>query len=388
MSFFRSIKPSAFASAERKDADLVQKESDFLKKEIQHCVVMDMLPDPVLIINQERQIIFANCATLDFLKLEDASSIIGARPGEALHCIHAQNDSGGCGTTEFCGVCGAVDAVLNTQQFHSNTMRDCNILTTADKAYNLRVWTRPFKKDGYEFIVVILHDIADEVYKNSLERIFFHDIINIGSGLYGLLSIIDDDPDAFKENYPLLIGLTEELLEEINSQRDLMAAEAGSMNVKLSDVKSNDILKCVADIMSRHQTAENKRITIGDNTIDINFKTDPCLLKRILINMTKNALEASSAGNTVALSAFVHGGKAVFEVHNSAYMPEDVQLQVFNRSFSTKGQGRGLGTYSAKLLGEKYLRGKVYFTSTKDDGTSFFLELPLNPEPNSTTGSL
>lgn len=38
-------------------------------------------------------------------------------------------------------------------------------------------------------------------------------------------------------------------------------------------------------------------------------------------------------------------------------MPRTSQLQIFQRSFSTKGKGRGLGTYSIKLLTERYLKG-------------------------------
>jgi sensor histidine kinase regulating citrate/malate metabolism len=53
-------------------------------------------------------------------------------------------------------------------------------------------------------------------------------------------------------------------------------------------------------------------------------------------------------------------------------------MQLFKRSFSTKGLDRGLGTYSMKILGERYLKGKVYFTTSEEDGTSFFFDLPLS----------
>lgn len=58
-------------------------------------------------------------------------------------------------------------------------------------------------------------------------------------------------------------------------------------------------------------------------------------------------------------------------------MPYDVQLQVFQRSFSTKGIGRGLGTYSIRLLSERYLSGRVSFTSTPEAGTTFYAWYPL-----------
>ena len=72
----------------------------------------------------------------------------------------------------------------------------------------------------------------------------------------------------------------------------------------------------------------------------------------------------------------------VFAVHRPAVMPEEVQLQMFQRSFSTKGQpGRGIGTYSMKLLGERYLGGQVQFDSRPPEGTTFTLSLPKSRRP-------
>jgi sensor histidine kinase regulating citrate/malate metabolism len=59
-------------------------------------------------------------------------------------------------------------------------------------------------------------------------------------------------------------------------------------------------------------------------------------------------------------------------------MPLDTQLQIFNRSFSTKGGNRGVGTYSIKLLTERYLHGKVSFISSVETGTIFKVILPKN----------
>ena len=92
--------------------------------------------------------------------------------------------------------------------------------------------------------------------------------------------------------------------------------------------------------------------------------------------MTKNALEASNPEETVVLSVRKNGNMSCFSVWNSAYMPDEVQKQVFKRSFSTKGFGRGIGTWSVKLLAETYLRGRVSFRSSPEEGTVFFAEIP------------
>jgi sensor histidine kinase regulating citrate/malate metabolism len=66
-----------------------------------------------------------------------------------------------------------------------------------------------------------------------------------------------------------------------------------------------------------------------------------------------------------------------FSVHNAAVMPPEVQMQVFQRSFSTKSEaGRGIGTHSMKLFGERYLGGDVRFISGEPEGTTFSITLP------------
>ena len=92
--------------------------------------------------------------------------------------------------------------------------------------------------------------------------------------------------------------------------------------------------------------------------------------------MIKNALEASALGETVTIECRSEGANVRFDVHNTKVMARDVTLQMFRRSFSTKGKGRGLGTYSMRLLGEKYLGGKIDFVSEEQTGTIFSARFP------------
>jgi signal transduction histidine kinase len=93
--------------------------------------------------------------------------------------------------------------------------------------------------------------------------------------------------------------------------------------------------------------------------------------------MIKNALESSNDGDRVTVGSRFKDNGIEFYIHNNGFMPDEVQLQIFQRSFSTKGAGRGLGTYSMKLLSEKYLRGKILFESSEGNGTTFYARFPL-----------
>jgi sensor histidine kinase regulating citrate/malate metabolism len=101
-------------------------------------------------------------------------------------------------------------------------------------------------------------------------------------------------------------------------------------------------------------------------------------VRRVIGNMVKNALEACRPGDTVTLRCRASHDGIEFDVHNPGAMPRNVQLQVFQRSFTSKGDGRGLGTYSMKLLSERYLGGRVSFTSEAVSGTTFSAWYPLH----------
>jgi len=108
--------------------------------------------------------------------------------------------------------------------------------------------------------------------------------------------------------------------------------------------------------------------------------TDVSLLGRVLTNLLKNACEVENPDGCVTIGFKVDNGFTHFWIHNISVMPRTIQLQLFQRSFSTKGKGRGIGLYSVKLLTEKYLKGKVDFISSKETGTIFNLYYPLSLE--------
>jgi signal transduction histidine kinase len=63
-------------------------------------------------------------------------------------------------------------------------------------------------------------------------------------------------------------------------------------------------------------------------------------------------------------------------VHNAGFISPEVRAQMFQRSFSTKGQGRGLGMYGVRLLTGNYLGGRVECMSSRDSGTTLLVILP------------
>ncbi|MDP2874561.1 MAG: ATP-binding protein, partial [Holophaga sp.] len=175
--------------------------------------------------------------------------------------------------------------------------------------------------------------------------------------------------------------LSAQVLEEVRSQRLVTQAERGELALKSSELETVGVLRDCAALVQEHPAAKQKTVSVLPTPEGLRCLADPDLLRRVLVNMTLNALEASPAGATVTLGVQVSAGMIHFQVHNSGCIPLDIQGRLFQRSFSTKAtRGRGLGTYSMKLFGETYLGGQVSFHSTPDAGTTFELALPFPHE--------
>ncbi len=339
--------------------------------------ILGSVPDVLLFLNEHRQIVFANRATFCFLGIEPTTDVLGSRPGEALGCLHATETAGGCGTTESCQTCGAVQAILAAQKGGAD-VQECRIAVgDSFDAIDLKVSTVPFEYDGELFTICALQDISHEKRRLALERTFFHDVLNTAGGLRGYTELLlESEPDELPEVAATVNEISQRLIDEIQNQRSLMAAEAGELSPALTSIRTKELLEELAVAYRHHEVAEGKIITVAADSDDLMFQSDHTLLLRVVGNMVKNALEASSEGETVSLGSKVHGDEVEFWVNNAAVMPRDVQLQVFKRSFSTKGSGRGIGTYSIRLLVTRYLGGSVDFESTEERGTTFRVRLP------------
>jgi signal transduction histidine kinase len=172
--------------------------------------------------------------------------------------------------------------------------------------------------------------------------------------------------------------LSGRLAAEIESHQLLLAAENNELSVRPSTLGVRQLLKEIRTRYESHPAAQGISIALDPGTADVSFTSDKTLLGRVIGNMLKNALEAASSGETVVLGAGRMGDRIRLWVHNPEYMPREAQLQVFQRSFSTKGANRGIGTYSMRLLTERYLGGTVDFTSSPETGTTFTVEYPLS----------
>lgn len=341
--------------------------------------LLDVLPQPLVVLNRFRQIVLANRPALALIG--ELDHFVGQRPGEALQCVHAWESGSGCGTSGSCSGCGMFTTILAGLDGREESA-DCRF-TRSDGAvtqsYDLRVWSRPLIHDDENFVLFVINDISHEKRRFALERIFFHDVMNALGSVRGCVDLLRDYPKAAKDDLLLLLdAATRQAIDEIVAQRTLVMAENRELQVHCELIGAATFVHETAALMQRHDVAEEKGIDVAIVDDELHLQSDSTLLRRILINMLKNALEATPAGKAVTIGVRAEQGEIVFFVHNCAVIPEEHQSHIFQRSFSTKGMGRGLGTYSMQLL-SGYLAAKVAFVSRIGAGTTFTLTCPVMP---------
>lgn len=345
-------------------------------------LILETMPAYGVVLNEERQVLAVNGRLLAAFGINDPDALIGKRPGEAINCIHAGEGPGGCGTGKHCAGCGAVMAILHSQQQAHSSTQECRITMDAERAasLDLEVTATPVQVGDMRLTVFSMRDISAEKRRDVLERVFFHDIINTAGGIRGLAEVLARGdiltPEQDGEYRHWMVNLAQQLVDEITHQQELVAAEKGEFRPTLKVLSVPELLREIQTLYANHDIASGRNLLLG-TVPECHIVSDRAILRRILGNMVKNALEATDAGGAVTLSAETGPHTITLCVHNPGVIPQETQLQIFQRSFSTKAAvGRGIGTYSIKLFGERYLGGKVHFSSREPDGTVFCLTLP------------
>ena len=369
-----------FAPAGRESADELQRKRGVINRDATLRAVLDAMPSWVFVVNEQRQVVTANASLLELVgRTED--ELIGSRPGEIIGCVQAARGPDGCGTARPCIDCGAVRTLLKAQTTGRTVTGDCRLRVESPSpgcALEMRVTATPMEINGETLTLVALEDIGDRSRLAVLTRVFFHDVMNTVVGLKTHFQVMASKAARGVVEPEEIAGLEkylDELGDEIRSQRELMLAEAGDLNVSAAEIRTGEFVERLCDL---HSTGENGNATVVLGEVwDGVMISDRVLLARVIGNMLRNALEATGPGRKVTLSCRDCGRDVRFLVHNQEVMAEEVQRQVFLRSFSTKAvTGRGIGTHSMKLIGERYLLGRVSFESAEETGTTFWIEVP------------
>jgi hypothetical protein len=293
-----------FAAAGRASEEELNKEIEIISNNPVVDGLLTSVSGLLAVLNNHRQVIAVNESFMQMLGINDPEKSLGLRPGEALKCIHCDEGPDGCGTSKYCATCGSAVAIVSSLAEECPVEKICSVSADKDGEHKdivLEVKSHPVKLNGEVFILLFMQDITTQHQRAALERVFFHDMSNFLSGLFGSCELLKDgsqNPDLIDIIYNAALRLHKEF--EIQK---CMATNNWDKYVPFKEeTDEGQILKEIDELFVYHHVSGKKNFETNATQPDLKFTTDVSLLLRVVSNMITNAFEATEAGGTVSFN--------------------------------------------------------------------------------------
>lgn len=265
------------------------------------------------------------------------------------------------------------------------------------------------RKDGTEFPIelslsswqssqgirfgAIIRDISErkhlERMREQVHHILRHDLRSPLVSIVGLSKVLDKDgnlTERQRKATQMIRDLGTKMLKSMDRSRDLFQMEEGVYELDPRPVNLLEVLHRVRQevepVLARREV--NLDFIVQGRPVEdggtYRLLGDEDLLETMLVNLLRNALEASPAGSGVWLSVdhVMRGGRPfhVMDIHNEGVIPEDIRDR-FMQPYVTSGKkgGSGLGAHSALLVAQAH-QGTIDYTTSEEEGTHVVVRLP------------
>ncbi|MGD6852494.1 MAG: PAS domain S-box protein [Candidatus Bathyarchaeia archaeon] len=239
---------------------------------------------------------------------------------------------------------------------------------------------------------VLLEQIVDERTKQlkDTERLVAigqtagmvgHDLRNPLQTLTGELYLAKSDVDSLapgeaKSNLQESIQVIEEQVGYMDKIVSDLQAFVQPVKIDREPVNLKDLIFHVLETVTVPSNIMVETQFLGHFS---QIKADPQLLKRVLINLVTNAVQAMPNGGNINITAQVkpQGQISVTVQDTGVGIPEKIKKQIFTPLFTTKPRGQGFGLAVCKRVIEAH-GGSICFESTEGRGAQFQIQFPIS----------
>lgn len=195
---------------------------------------------------------------------------------------------------------------------------------------------------------------------------------------------------AQKKSLRTIVSAANRMNELISTLLNITRIESGNVTVTSKTVNSEAIAD---EVIKEHSlAASDKEIAISlqvNAKVSPNAHTDALLFKEVLSNLVSNAVKYTPDNGKVVVTIKSRRYDILFSVTDTGMgIPKYSQEQIFTKFFRAHNvvkqetSGTGLGLYLVKGLVDA-LSGKIWFESTENKGTTFYVTMPKATSANS-----
>jgi signal transduction histidine kinase len=143
-----------------------------------------------------------------------------------------------------------------------------------------------------------------------------------------------------------------------------------------------DLNEMLHSLISLYETMEKVKLKWEPVQEKILVNADKTQMNRLFTNLLQNATEACQDQENcfISITEELKDSRVLIRIHdNGEGIPEQMRSKIFIPNFTTKTSGTGLGLAMSKTIVEQ-AKGQIWFETVEDEGTTFFVELPVYDE--------
>lgn len=241
--------------------------------------------------------------------------------------------------------------------------------------------------------VALIKSEKELLQANATKNMFFSIIAHDLKGPVGNISQI---LQLFKDNFNdisndekvdylnILLGLSEKTNKLLDDLLLWARIQMNTIEITYEKLNLKKLIEDTIEIIS--EKAFEKNIKIISSISDILCKTNESSVKTVIRNLLSNAIKFSHDHSAIEIKTEVSdtNNKVIISIKDDGVgIPKENINKLFKieTSFTTYGtnneKGTGLGLILCKQLIEK-INGSIWVKSKENEGTTFFIALPLN----------
>ncbi|MBX3065833.1 MAG: PAS domain-containing sensor histidine kinase [Anaerolineae bacterium] len=346
-----------------------------MKKKRPEADLLGHILDPILIINGDYQITYANDA---------ASVLFPDSVGQRLQEILPDGDG------IFAALAANID--LPPVEWQNGDGLIFSVRVSALDTSSSANGNGDGAADDETGFLLLFRDVTR--YRKQLQEMstfvgtLAHDLrtpLTYMSGFASMIPMVGDLNDKQK-------GFQEKITTGINQLADLVEKV---LDVRKLDDEGNyqlhrepaDVVKLVSDVISTHSNAAEKKTLTLQAEIDPDLpilNLDEMMLKRAINNLVDNAVKYTPNSGKITLIAEIHDNHLILAVRDtglgiSAENKKKLfgQFQRIRRKEHMQIKGSGLGLYIVKAVAVRH-GGDAWVESKEGAGSTFYISIPLS----------
>ena len=187
---------------------------------------------------------------------------------------------------------------------------------------------------------------------------------------------------AFEEDRQKRMAFSDLLMKQFeimnNMIREVLSFARGDSQILIRKVFVSNFLNEVRELLLPEISGKNIELVI-DMRYDGAARFDDIKMKRVLLNLGRNSIEAMPGGGRLLIMSEKDGNDLIFTIQDSGSgIPEAIKDKLLKKAFVTFGKesGTGLGLAIVKKIVDEH-RGEITFESAEGKGTIFKIRMPV-----------